>query len=126
MSALSKIVVAGAVVGFLEVAGIWFDPAEPHPGFIVAAGTLNGVMIALLIRGLLDAARSLLASLWIGMLCGVLSSLVVFLAKGGWSTWDAPYVVPAGAIVGLILGPLVRRLGRGSGPGALNEHRRPE
>ena len=35
-----RIVIAGAVIGFLETVGILFDPEEPYPGFIVAAGML--------------------------------------------------------------------------------------
>ena len=112
MSTLSKVVVAGGIIGFLECAGIWFDPNEPYPGFIVAAGTLNGIVMALLIRGLLGASASLAASFVIGSVCGLLVSLTVFLAKGGWESWDAPYVVPAGLVVGAILGPVVRRLSK--------------
>jgi hypothetical protein len=49
-------------------------------------------------------------ALGIGALIGFSMSTVVFLAKGGWATWDAPFVVPSGVISGLVLGALLRWL----------------
>ena len=40
----------------------------------------------------------------------LVASMTVYLAKGGWVSGDAPYVVPADVVVGLILGPTVRAL----------------
>ena len=44
-----NLVIAGAIVGFLETFSIWFVPQEPYQNFIVAAGTLKGLLTALLI-----------------------------------------------------------------------------
>lgn len=112
MSSRTRVVIAGAVVGFLDSCSIWFVPGEPYPNFIVAAGTLKGVLTALLIATSVDHASSLGKALGSGALYGLLLSAVVFLAKGGWASWDAPYVVPAGLVVGLVLGPLIRWLNR--------------
>ena len=100
----------GALIGFLGAVGIYFDPQEPYPGFITVAGTLSGITLALLIAGLVKSDTSLPRSLVVGALLGLLYSSTVFLAKGGWSTWDAPYVVPTLVITGLILGTVARKL----------------
>lgn len=104
------ILIAGAIVGFLESFGIWFVPQEPYQDFIVAAGTLKGVLTALLVSTSVDRHSALGKALGMGALYGFLTSAVVFLAKGGWMSWDAPFVVPSGIIAGLILGLIVRRL----------------
>jgi hypothetical protein len=49
-------------------------------------------------------------ALGIGALIGFSMSTVVFLAKGGWVTGDAPFVVPSGVISGFVLGALLRWL----------------
>ncbi len=46
MSHRLRIIVAGAIVGFLGAFTIWFAPGEPYQNFIVAAGTLKGVLTA--------------------------------------------------------------------------------
>ena len=110
MGPRTRIVIAGAAVGFLESFSIWFVPEEPYRNFIVAAGTIKGALTALLISTTVDHATPVGRSLLLGALFGFLLSTVVFLAKGGWASWDAPFVVPMGIVGGLILGPIVRRL----------------
>ena len=105
-----KIAIAGAVVGFLGAVGIIFEPAEPYRGFIVIAGTLGGVVMALLISVVVNRSSSVVGALVWGAFLGLLHSSVIFLAKGGWSSMDAPFVVPSGIISGLVLGSVVRWL----------------
>ena len=104
------IVVAGALVGFLGAVGIYFDPDEPYKHFIVAAGTLSGVVLALLIAAAVDAATPLLPTLLAGAGFGLLYSATTYLAKGGWLSADAPYIVPTGIVSGLVLAPIIRAL----------------
>ena len=106
------IVGAGAAVGFLGVVGIYFDPDEPYKHFIVAAGTLGGVVLALLITTVVDARTPLLITLGAGAGLGLLQSATIYLAKGGWLSSDAPYVVPTCIVSGLILAPIIRALRR--------------
>lgn len=108
MKTKSGIVAAGAIVGFLGAVGIYFDPDEPYKHFIVAAGTLSGVVLALLIATAVDATTPLLPTLLAGAGFGLLCSAAVFLAKGGWLSADAPYVVPTSIVSGLILAPIIR------------------
>ncbi len=112
MKAKFRIVTAGAIVGFLGAVGIYFEPDEPYKHFIVAAGTLSGVVIALLIAAVISAATPLLPTLLAGAGLGLLDSAAIFLAKGGWHSADAPYVVPTLIVSGLILAPIIRALRR--------------
>ncbi len=110
MSKRLRIIVAGAVVGFLGAFTIWFAPGEPYANFIVAAGTLKGVLTALLITTMIDQHSGLGRAVVVGGVFGFVVAAMVFLAKGGWLSWDAPFVVPVGVIEGCVLGPIVRRL----------------
>ena len=109
-----KIAGVGAALGFLGAVGIYFEPEEPYPGYITVAGTLSGVVIALLITTVVTRNSSLGQCVGWGAAMGLLASAGVFLAKGAWTSWDAPFVVPTGIVTGLILGPAVRRLRRGT------------
>ncbi len=109
-----KVAAVGAALGFLGAVGIYFAPEEPYPGYITVAGALSGVIIALLITTVVTRNSSLGQCVGWGAAMGLLASAGVFLAKGGWTSWDAPFVVPTGIVTGLILGPAVRRLRRDS------------
>ncbi len=112
MNTKLKIAVAGAIVGFVGAVGIYFEPEEPHKHFIVVAGTLRGVVLAFLISVAVGARTPLLPTLLAGAGLGLLQSAPTFLAKGGWISWDAPFVVPTAIVSGLVLAPLVRFLRR--------------
>ena len=107
-----KVVCIGASLGFLGAVGIYFAPEEPYPGYITLAGTLFGITVALLITTKVTRNSSLGQCLGWGAAMGLLASASVFLAKGGWTSWDAPFVVPTGIVTGLILGPAIRWLYR--------------
>jgi hypothetical protein len=108
MAGKLQVAVFGAGIGFLGAVGIYFAPDEPYPGHITAAGTLNGILVALLISSVVSSGSSIRQSIGWGIIMGALASATVFLAKGGWTSWDAPFVVPTGIVTGAILGPLVR------------------
>ncbi len=103
MSAMLKVAGIGAALGFLGAVGIYFAPEEPYPGYITAAGTLSGATIALLISAVVTRNSSLGQCFGWGAAMGLLESATVFLAKGAWTSWDAPYVVPTGIVTGVIL-----------------------
>ena len=112
MNQLLKIAAAGSLLGFLGAVGIYYDPVEPYPGFITAAGTLGGATIALLVATVVTGRSSLLQCFGWGAVLGLLSAATVFLAKGGWASWDAPFVLPTGVVTGAILGLIVRFIRR--------------
>jgi hypothetical protein len=103
-----KIIIAGAIMGFLETFSIWWVPEEPYPNFIIAAGVLNGALVALLIASFITCTTGIGKALGLGALIGLLMATVIFLAKGGWVSMDAPFVVPSGLVMGLLLGLVVR------------------
>ena len=103
-----RICTAGAALGFLGAVGIYFEPQEPYPGYITLAGTLGGVTLALLITTVVNRNSSVARCLGWGALMGLLATSTTFLAKGGWTSWDAPFVIPTGIVTGVILGPIIR------------------
>ena len=98
----------GAGLGFISAVGIYFDPGEPYPGFVTIAGTLHGVVTALLLAGTVTGESSVGRSLSWGAFYGLLTGSMGFFAEGAWASWNAPYIVPTAIVVGMILGPLVR------------------
>ncbi len=107
-----KVAGIGAALGFLGAVGIYFAPEEPYPGYITLAGALFGVTLALLITAVVTRDSSLGQCIGWGAAMGLLASATVFLAKGAWTSWDAPFVVPTGIVTGVILGPAIRWLSR--------------
>jgi hypothetical protein len=103
------------VLGVVGAAGVYFAPGEPYPGFITIAGALHGMTIALLVSVFVTGESSVPGSMAWGALVSLLPSLTVFFAKGGWASWDAPFVVPTGVVNGAILGFVVRWLSRPRG-----------
>jgi hypothetical protein len=107
---LAAVLLIGAVIGALDGGGVFFAPGEPYRIEIFAAAILKGVLVALMIALSLRNNRSLVAGAGLGLLYGFAFGLVVFLAKGGLKSMDAPYVVPSGAVMGAITGLLVAKL----------------
>ena len=112
MNVTVRITIIGAVIGFLETFSIWFVPEEPYANFVVAAGTLKGGLVSLLIARWVDGSSSIGKALGTGASVGLLMALVVYLAKGGWVSSDAPFVLPSGAVSGILIGAGVRYFGR--------------
>jgi len=108
---LLNVLLIGAVLGAVDGGGIFFAPGEPYPTEIFSAAILKGVLVALMIGFSLKARAPLLRGAAFGLLYGLAFALVVFLAKGGVASMDAPYVVPSGAVFGIIAGLLVAKLG---------------
>ena len=97
----------GALMGFSNGVGIFFEPREPYKVEILLAATLKGILISLLTALSLGAGGSWLRGAGFGMLYGFAFGLVIFLAKGAFKSKDAPYVVPMSIITGLITGVLL-------------------
>ncbi len=101
------VVVIGGIIGALDGVGIFFAPGEPFKIQIFFAAILKGILVSIL-TGLSLMSRS---AWWqgagYGLLYGFSFALVIFLAKGGFKSRDAPYVVPSGAILGVVTGLLL-------------------
>ena len=98
------VVVIGTVLGALDGVGIFFEPKEPYKWQILFAATLKGVLVALLTGFSLAATTRWWSAMVIGTLYGLAFSLVIYLAKGGPKSGDAPYVIPSGLITGGLIG----------------------
>ena len=97
----------GALMGFFNGVGIFFEPREPYKVEILLAATLKGILLSLLAAFSLGPGSSWLRGAGFGMLYGFAFGLVIFLAKGAFKSKDAPYVVPMSVITGLITGVLL-------------------
>ena len=96
--------IIGAVLGFLDGVGIFFEPKEPYKWQILFAATLKGVLVALLTGFSLAATTRWWSAMVTGVLYGFAFSLVIYLAKGGPKSGDAPYVIPSGIVTGGLIG----------------------
>jgi hypothetical protein len=90
----------GAVFGALDGVGIFFEPKEPYKWQILFAATFKGVLVALLTGFSLAATTRWWSAMVTGALYGLAFSLVIYLAKGGPKSGDAPYVIPSGIMTG--------------------------
>ena len=98
------VMIIGAVLGFLDGVGIFFEPKEPYKWQILFAATLKGVLVALLTGFSLAATTRWWSAMVTGVLYGFAFSLVIYLAKGGPKSGDAPYVIPSGIVTGGLIG----------------------
>jgi hypothetical protein len=101
------VVVIGVVLGAFDGAGIFFEPKEPYKWQIFFAATLKGVLVALLTGFSLAATTRWWSAIITGALYGLAFSLVIYLAKGGPKSGDAPYVIPSGIVTGGLIGLLI-------------------
>ncbi len=98
------VVAVGAVFGALDGVGIFFEPKEPYKWQILFAATLKGILVALLTGFSLAATTRWWSAMVTSALYGLAFSLVIYLAKGGPKSGDAPYVIPSGIITGGLIG----------------------
>ncbi len=108
---LTIVLIIGAVLGALDGVGIFFEPREPYKVEIFSAAILKGLLVSLITGLSLKGRGPWLHGLGYGAVYGLALALVVFLAKGGFKSMDAPYVVPAGVVTGAIIGVLVAKFG---------------
>jgi hypothetical protein len=97
----------GTVLGALDGAGIFFAPEEPYKWQIFLAATLKGALVGLLTGFSLTQNSRWWIGMGTGALYGFAFALVVYLAKGGPKSGDAPYVIPSGIIFGALTGLLI-------------------
>lgn len=98
------VVVIGAVLGALDGAGIYFAPGEPYKWQIFLAATLKGGLVGILTGFSLTPTTSRWAGMGVGALSGLAFAVVIYLAKGGPQSGDAPYVIPSGIVFGALTG----------------------
>src|SRR2546423_3650121 len=97
-------VLIGAVLGAIDGAGIFFATEEPYKLQIFLAATLKGALVGILTGFSLTAASRWWTGVALGGIYGLAFALVVYFAKGGSHSADAPYVVPGGIVMGALTG----------------------
>jgi hypothetical protein len=103
--------VIGFLVGAFDGIGIFFAPGEPYRFEIFFAAILKGILVSVITGLSLNHRGSWLRGAGFGSLYGFAFALVVFLAKGGFKSMDAPFVVPSGIVMGFLTGVLVSKFG---------------
>jgi hypothetical protein len=101
------VLLIGAVLGALDGAGIFLARDEPYKWQIFLAATLKGGLVGLLAGFLLSGRSRWWTAVGMGALCGFAFALVIYLAKGGPQSGDAPYVIPSGFMFGGLTGLFV-------------------
>ncbi len=96
--------IIGSVMGALDGVGIFFAPEEPHKWQVFLAATLKGALVGLLTGFSLASDDRWWTGMGAGALYGLAFALVVYLAKGGPQSGDAPYVIPSGIVFGALTG----------------------
>ena len=103
-ASLTIVVLLGALFGGLNGVGIFFEPKEPYKWQILSAAILKGVLIALLTAFSITSNSRWWLAMAVGAFYGFLFGLVIYLAKGGTKSGDAPYVIPSSIITGGLTG----------------------
>ena len=98
------VIVIGAVLGALDGVGIFFEPREPYKWQILFAAMLKGVLVALLTGFSVAPTTRWWSAMITGALYGLAFAGVIYLAKGGPKSGDAPYVIPGGIVTGALIG----------------------
>ena len=98
------VILIGVVLGAFEGVGIFFEPREPYKCQILGAATMKGALVALVTGLSFSPGTRWWSAMAIGALYGLAFSLVIYLAKGGPTSGDAPYVIPSGIVTGGLMG----------------------
>jgi hypothetical protein len=98
------VIIIGAFLGALDGAGIFFAQEEPYKWQIFLAATLKGTLVGLLTGFSLAPDNRWWTGVGTGALYGFAFALVIYLAKGGPQSGDAPYVIPSGIFFGGLTG----------------------
>ncbi len=101
------ILAVGIGIGLLIGGSIFFEPREPYKVEIMIASTIRSTLVALLTGFSVSALSSWYAGAGWGLLYGFLSGLMIFFAKGGFKSKDAPFVVLGATVTGGITGLLI-------------------
>lgn len=104
---LFKTIVIGSIIGAFDGVGIFWAPGELYKTEIFIAAILKGILVSLMVKQTLQLSSRWTHGILFGIMYGFLFATVVFLAKGGFKSMSAPFVIPAGIIMGAITGLLV-------------------
>lgn len=102
-----KTIIIGLTIGVIDGIGIFYAPGEPYKTEIFLAAILKSILVAVMVNQTLKISSRWIHGVLFGILYGFLFAAVIFLAKGGFQSMNAPYVIPSGIVMGAITGALV-------------------
>ena len=106
------VMLVGAGFGALVGAFIFFEKRELYKIEILLASVLRNALVALMVGLSVRPGSSRLVCGGFGLLYGFWSGMIVFLAKGGLKSHDAPFVLPGAKLIGALTGLVIAMLGR--------------
>lgn len=95
----------GFGIGLPLGASIYFEKKEPYKFEIMVASTIRNVLVVLLTG--FSLTSSWYAGIGFELLCSFAFGVVIFMAKGGFRSKDAPFVVPGAAVAGGLAGLII-------------------
>jgi hypothetical protein len=104
---LAIVVGIGAALGLLSALGIYFDGNVKSKPAIVAAGSLRGVLVALLTGWAVASHRGWIDAGALGGLFGALFGITICLSKGEAALSHAKYILPPSVLSGVLSGILI-------------------
>jgi hypothetical protein len=104
------VLVIGAVCGFVSTVGIYFVPSETGKPFILAAGTLRGAVVALLVALTAGTTGTWVGLMGWGALYGAVLGSIIGLSHGQSAPRHVLYIAPPSAAAGLLSGVLTKLL----------------
>jgi hypothetical protein len=107
---IQVVIAIGAILGLVSTLGIFFDRRTDGKSYIVAAGTIRGVLVALLVASS-PVDWGWLREAGLGAFYGAVVALMVVLSQGRSARQHAVYILPPSIISGALIGALIARFG---------------
>ncbi len=104
---MSLVIGIGALMGLFGASGIYFDPRTPGKRFIVMAGILRGILVAMLTGLSMSPDSNWVDGSGLGLIYGILFGVMICLSKGTAAWQHVQYIVPASAVTGALSGILI-------------------
>jgi hypothetical protein len=89
--------------------GIYFDRRTEGKGYIVAAGAVRGVLVALSLASNPAASGDWVRAAELGALYGAIVALMIVLSHGSSAPQHARYIFPPSILSGALIGILIAR-----------------
>lgn len=105
------IIAIGAILGVVSTLGIYFDRHTDGKPYVVAAGAIRGILVALLVASTPGVSGLRLRASVLGGIYGAVVALMIVLSHGRSARQHARYIFPPSIISGALIGVLIARFG---------------
>jgi hypothetical protein len=107
---LAGILAIGAAFGLLSTVGIYFDSRVGGKFQVICAGTIRGLLVALLVASTTPASGGWLTAAGLGALYGAVVALMITLSHGADARRHSIYIIPPSVVSGALIGALIGHL----------------